>query len=85
MANGNGSTIVIKSWTVVLTVITWLVLCAMAFATMREDSAENTRRIQRLEERPTVTIDQYKDGQAAIEKRLDYIQNKLDEKKACGH
>lgn len=73
------SPIVVHNWHLVLTIICWLVLCTMAFTTLRAQSDENERRIQQLELRPNVTLQQYQDGQHNIEQRLERIEKKIDD------
>jgi hypothetical protein len=79
VANGDGSVITVKNWHVMFTLITWLVVCSMAFATLRAQSDENERRIRELEQKPSVTLQQYQDGQRVLEQRLDRIERKLDQ------
>lgn len=74
----NGSPITVRNWHVVLTMVTWLVICTMAFMTLKAQGDENERRIQQLELRPTVTLQQYQEGQHNIEQRLDRIERKID-------
>lgn len=78
MNDGDGSVITVKNWHVLLTLITWLVVCTMAFANLRAQGDENERRIKELEQRPSVTLPQYQDGQRALEQRLDRIEGKVD-------
>lgn len=79
MSNGDGPVITVKNWHVLLTLGTLLVTGAMAFATLRAQSDENERRIRELEQRPSVTLQQYQDGQHVLEQRLDRIERKLDQ------
>lgn len=58
--------------------LTSLVVCSVAYASLRTQSDENERRIRALEERPTVTLQQYQDGQRQLEQRLDRIERKID-------
>ncbi len=79
MANENGGSVVtVKNWHVLLTLLTWLVICAMAFANLRAQGEENERRIRDLELKPAVTEQQYEDGQRVLEQRLDRIERKID-------
>src|SRR5271155_527919 len=74
----NGSVITVKNWHVFLTLGAWLVFGAMAFATLRAQSDENERRIRDLEQKPSVALQQYQDGQRVLEQRLDRIERKID-------
>lgn len=74
-----GAALMVKNWHVILTITSWLVVCAMAFAALRSQTAENERRIHDLEQRTSITIQQYQDGQRAIDQRLDRIERKIDE------
>ena len=85
MNDGDGSVITVKNWHVLLTLITWLVVCTMAFANLRAQGDENERRIKELEQRPSVTLPQYQDGQAALERRLDRIEGKVDRLESAHH
>lgn len=76
-SDGEGA-MIIKNWHVALTISLWLVLCSMAFATLRAQSDENERRITELEHKPSVTLEQYQEGQRVLEQRLDRIERKLD-------
>jgi hypothetical protein len=80
MANGESSSsvVTVKNWHVVLVLVSWLVICTMAFSNLRAQGDENTRRITDLEQKPSVTLQQYQDGQRVLEKRLDRIEGKLD-------
>lgn len=78
MPSENGAVVAVKNWHVVLTLITWLVVCTMAFSSLRAQSDEQERRIRDLEQRPAVTLQQYQDGQHVLEQRLDRIERKLD-------
>lgn len=79
MANGDGGSVVtVKNWAVVLVLITWLVSGGALYATMKAQTDDNARRIQELEKRPTVTMQQYQDGQDYIKQRLDRIERKQD-------
>jgi hypothetical protein len=77
-SNSGGQVMQVKNWHVVLTLLLWLIGGAMAFATLRAQADETERRVLELEKRPTVTYDQYQDGQQAIKERLTRIENKLD-------
>jgi len=79
LSNTEGSVVVVKNWHAILTLVAWLVFGAMAFATLRVQSEENERRIRDLELKPSVTLPQYQDGQAALTKRLDRIEVKVDD------
>jgi len=76
---GNGNVVIVKNWRVILTLITWLVVCTMAFTSLRVQSDDHERRLRILEERPSVTRQQWETGQRSIEQRLDRIERKLDE------
>jgi hypothetical protein len=79
VANENGGSVVtVKNWHVLLTLVTWLVICTMAFANLRAQGQENERRIQELEQKPSVTLQQYQEGQRVLEQRLDRIERKID-------
>lgn len=77
-SENGGSVITVKNWHVVLTLLAWLVGCTLAFATLRAQGDENERRIRDLENRPSVTLQQYQEGQRVLEQRLDRIERKLD-------
>ena len=81
----NGSVITVKNWHVILTMAAWLVFGAMAFAALRAQSDENERRIRDLEQKPSVTLQQYQDGQRVLEQRLDRIERKIDATDARKH
>ena len=78
MSNGE-SIATVKNWHVILVLVSWLVIGVMGYADLRAQSNENERRIQTLESRPGVTLDQYQDGQHALERRLDRIETKVDD------
>lgn len=83
MSETNGGSIMqVKNWHVLLVLLTWLVIAVVSFTTLRIQQDETERRVLELEKRPTVTYDQYKDGQSAIEQRLSRIENKLDAEQA---
>lgn len=76
--DSGGKVLIVKNWTVVLSLITWTILCVGAFFTVKAQTDENSRRILDLENRPTVTLQQYQDGQEVLKQRLDRIERKLD-------
>jgi hypothetical protein len=78
VSSENGSVVTVKNWHVFLTIASWLVIVAMAFASLRAQNDENERRIRDLELRPAVTQQQYEDGQHVLEQRLDRIERKID-------
>ena len=79
MANGDGgNVIVVKNWHVVLTLVGWLVIASASYASMNAAIAENTRRIQKLEEQPSVTFKQYDAGVTDLKQRLERIERHLD-------
>jgi hypothetical protein len=75
----------VKNWHALLILVSWLVLSTMAFANLRSQSNENERRINELESRPNVSLQQFQDGQRNIEQRLVRIENKLDAADARRH
>lgn len=70
--------VVLKTLHVVLVLLSWIVITVAQFVTLRDQSSDNQRRIEELENRPVVTRDLYENGQRAIEQRLERIENKLD-------
>jgi hypothetical protein len=72
--------VTIRNWTVVLAFVSWLVGGIWMFSSLRATADESVRRIEVLEHNQPVTIDQYREGQRAIEQRLDRIERKLDAK-----
>jgi hypothetical protein len=80
MPNGDsGGVVTVKNWTVVLAFATWLVSGGALYATMKAQADDNARRIQELEQRPTVTLPQYQEGQEYLKQRLDRLERKIDD------
>ncbi len=76
---------VLRTLHLILIVLGWVVISVAQFVTLRDQSADNERRIQELETRPVVTREVYENGQKAIEQRLDRIENKLDREQERRH
>ena len=73
-----GNVLTVKNWHVLLVLVSWLVLAVMAFTNLRAQAEEEDRRIRDLEAKPTITYQQYADGQHNLEQRLERIERKLD-------
>lgn len=73
--------IVVKSWATVLAVLTLLVSVIISYTALRDQANETERRVQKLEDRPNVSIDMYVAGQDALKDRLSRIERKIDETK----
>lgn len=77
--------IMLKQWHLIVTAITWTLLAGMAFASLRAQSEENERRINELEQKPSVSLQQYQDGQRNTEQRLIRIESKIDSEQEKRH
>jgi hypothetical protein len=75
-SNG-GKVFVIKNWHVVLTLISWLVLAAGGYFTIRAQGEQNTRDIERIKQEH-ISRDQFKEFHDDVVGRLDRIERKID-------
>jgi hypothetical protein len=69
--------VVVKSWHVVISILTLIIVTTLWFGSLRDDTANNTREIQEIK-RQNLTRDLYELGQKNTEKRLERIEQKLD-------
>lgn len=76
-----GRVFVVKSWQVVLTLLSWLVLSVVQFVTVRAETEQNTREIQEIK-RDHVTKDRFDELKEDILRRLQRIEDKLDRERA---
>jgi hypothetical protein len=72
------SFVIIKSWHTVIIVLTLIVTGTVGFANLRDQGDENTRRIEDLERRPTISPQLYDANQEATREHLNRIEHKLD-------
>lgn len=73
--------VVIKSWhaiSVILVLLGWLAFSVAYAVSTRDQTIENTRRIETLENRTYISTDAYQNEERAIEQRLDRIERKID-------
>lgn len=67
--------IVIKNWHTLIIVLTLLVSAVLAYASLRDDSAEYRRRLEILESRPQVSQESVDN----LNRRLERMERKWDE------
>jgi len=72
----NKHIISVKNWHVVLAFMLWVVQAIWSYATLRAQSDENTRRVNKLEE--TNVHDRFQEFQQDIQRRLQRIEDKID-------
>jgi quinol-cytochrome oxidoreductase complex cytochrome b subunit len=69
--------IIVKSWHILISVITLIVVITLFFGSLRDDTINNTREIQEMKQQ-NLTRDLYELGQKNTEQRLERIEKKLD-------
>lgn len=67
--------IVVKNWHTFIIVLTLVVSAVLAYATLRDDSAEYRRRLETLESRPQVSQESIDN----LNRRLERIERKWDD------
>lgn len=76
-----GTVVVIRSWTAILTLGLWVLISVAQFVSVRNQTDENTKDIERLREE-TVNQKQFDEMREDVIHRLDRIEAKIDEQKA---
>lgn len=79
--SGNGTVVVVRSWTAILTLSLWVVITVAQFIAVRSQTDQNTKDIERLREE-TVNQKQFDEMREDVIHRLDRIEGKIDEQKA---
>lgn len=72
---------VVKNWSVVLTLIAWLVISVVQYATLSAQAAQNARDIEAVK-RESVTRERFDELKEDILRRLQRIEDKLDRDRA---
>lgn len=81
MSETSAPPVKVRDWSFLIGVVTSFALLIMWLTNLHAQAEETERRVRELEARPTVTYQQYKDGQDEIKERLKRIETKIDDKK----
>ena len=79
--SGNGTVVVVRSWTAILTLTLWVVITVAQFINVRNQTDQNTKDIEHLREE-TVNQKQFDELRADVIHRLDRIEAKIDEQRS---
>lgn len=80
-AEENGKVFTVKNWHVVLTLLFWATTFITGWATVRAQTEQNSKDIERLKQ-DSVSKERYDEMREDILRRLQRIEDKLDRDKA---
>lgn len=69
--------IIVKSWHIVISLLSLIVIVTLFFGSLRDDTIQNKQEIQEMKQQ-NLTRDLYELGQKNTEQRLERIEKKLD-------
>ncbi len=79
--NGNQPVFVVKSWQVLLTALSFIVLIVLSYATTAAHTEQNRADIQEMRSN-TLTRGEFQEMKDDTRSRLDRIEKKIDEERA---